>query len=265
MTSPPHDDSRTTTRVLRPARHHHGGPAGHGLPAGNPAVLTFWPDSPYQGFRRGYRCPSAALTAPGRRSVHGRCATDVRRGTDLLAGRRRARRAKAGGRTLSGKRAGGGLRTGRAPGAGEATPPHAPARPPVTGRRGAASTRPAGTAPHPRAESADTRLTARPAARVRPPARRPGPPVPLAIFRLPRVRSGVQGGLWHVRGPERFTRGKAILGMTSLVSQRSVRQPCRTITRQVTRQLWTADRPAAPGRAVTPGQPRNIPAGVNRG
>jgi len=103
------------------------------------------------------------LTARGRRSVHGGCATAGRRGTDLLAGRRRTRRVTAGVRTLSGKRASGGPRTGL-PGAGEATSAHAPARPLVNGRRGGtASTRLAGTAPHPRAESADTKLAARPA------------------------------------------------------------------------------------------------------
>lgn len=171
MTGPPHDDGRQC--VLRPARRRRSGPAGHGRPAGSPAVLTIWIDFPYQGFRWGFWCPSAALTVPGARCVHGRCATDGRRGTDLLAGHRRARRVTAGVRTLSGRRAGGGPRTGQSPGAGEATSAHASARPLlVTGRRGgAASTRPAGTALHPRAESADTRLTARPAARMRP---RPG-------------------------------------------------------------------------------------------
>lgn len=67
------------------------------------------------------------LTARGRRSVHGRCATAGRRGTDLLAGRRSARTATAGTRTSYGERVDGGLRT-RRPGAGEATPAHAPAR-----------------------------------------------------------------------------------------------------------------------------------------
>src|SRR5580698_7081273 len=121
MTSPPHDGSRLAARVPS-----HGGPGVHELPTGFPALLTSWLDSPYQGFRRGYRCPSDDLTAPGSRSVHGRCATDGRRGTDPLAGHRRAHTAKAGVRTLSGKRADGGLRT-RRPGAGEATPAHAPA------------------------------------------------------------------------------------------------------------------------------------------
>lgn len=123
MTSPPHDASRPAARTRR-----HGGLGVYGLPAARPALLTFWLDSPYQGFRWGCRCPSGALTAPVAWSV-GRCATDGRRGTGLLAGRRRARRVKAGVRTRSGKRAGGGLRTGKAPGAGEATPAHAPARP----------------------------------------------------------------------------------------------------------------------------------------
>jgi hypothetical protein len=118
MASPSHDDS--SPRVLPPSR---GGLAG----PKRPALLTFWLDSPYQGFRRGCQCPSGDLTAPGTWSVHGRCATDGRRGTDPLAGHRRAQMVEAGVRTLSGKRADGGLRAGR-PGAGEATPAHAPAR-----------------------------------------------------------------------------------------------------------------------------------------
>ena len=92
------------------------------------------------------------------------CATDGRRGTDLLADHRRARGAKAGVRTPpDGKRAGGGLRAGRIPaGAVEATPTHAPAWPLVQSRRsGTANTRPTGTALHLRAKSADTKLTAR--------------------------------------------------------------------------------------------------------
>jgi hypothetical protein len=207
MSSPPHDDSGPF--VLRPVRHRHGGPAGHGLPGASPAVLTFWLHFPYQGFRWGYRCPGWALTGPGTRSVHGRCATDGRRGTDLLAGHLRARRVKAGVRTRCGERAGGGLRTGRAPGAGEATPAHAPARPLVTGRRGgAASTRLAGTAPHPRAESADTTLTARPARGCDP---RLGGLVRPFPDDLPPAPCSVRGpgGLWRARGPARFTRGKA--------------------------------------------------------
>jgi hypothetical protein len=47
MSSPPHDDS--SPFVLRPVRHRHGGPAGHGLPGASPALLTFWLHSPYQG------------------------------------------------------------------------------------------------------------------------------------------------------------------------------------------------------------------------
>ena len=101
----------------------------------------------------------------------------ARRGTDLLAGRSRARGTKAGVRTLNGQRAGGGLRT-RDLGAGEATSAHAPARPSWSWSAGSASTRPAGPAPGMRAESADTKLTARPTARARPLARRPGPPFP---------------------------------------------------------------------------------------
>jgi hypothetical protein len=255
MTSPPHDASRPAARAPQPVRH------------GHPAVLTFGLDSPYQGFRWGYRCPSGALTAPGSWSVHGRCATDGRRGTNLLAGHRSAHRVTAGMRSLRGERAGGGLRTGRAPGAGEATSAYAPARPLLVNSRrrgGTASTRPARTAPLPRAESADTSLTARPATRVRPaPAARSA--LSLTIFRLPRVRSGGQGGLRRARGPARFTRGKAIIGMTSLVSKRSTRQPPRTVTRQVTRPPRPSDTSAAPGRAVGAGQRLNIPAGVNRG
>ena len=140
MTSPPHDDS--SPRVLLPSR---GGLAG----PRRPALLTFWLDSPYQGFRRGYRCLSGDLTAPGTWSVHGRCATDRRRGTDLLAGHRRARRVKAGVRTpVSGERAGGGPRTGRAPGAGEATPAHAPARLPWSMAGVVALRAPVRPAPH---------------------------------------------------------------------------------------------------------------------
>ena len=139
MTSPPHDDS--SPRVLLPSR---GGLAG----PRRPALLTFWLYSPYQGFRRGCRCPSGDLTAPGSWSVHGRCATDGRRGTDPFAGHRRAHRVKAGVRTLSGKRADGGLRTGR-PGAGEATPAHAPARPPSWSVAGVVAPRaPVQSAPH---------------------------------------------------------------------------------------------------------------------
>lgn len=94
---PQHDDS--SPRVLRPARHRHGGPAERRVLTGSPAVVTVWLDSPYQRFRWGCQCPSGSLTAQGARSVHGRCATAARRGTDLLAGRRRARRGKAGVRT----------------------------------------------------------------------------------------------------------------------------------------------------------------------
>jgi hypothetical protein len=208
MTSPPRHGSRPPACVPRPARH----PAGPPDPrqrAGRSARLTFWLHSPYQGLRRGYRCPSGALTTPGARSVHGSCATDERRGTNLLAGHRRAHTVKAGVRTpVSGERADGGPRTGRAPDAGEATPAHAPARPLVNGRRGGtASTRPARPAPGPRAESANTRLTARHAARVRP---RPGGPVPaasLTIFRLPRVRPGAKAG-FGMRGDRHGSRAE---------------------------------------------------------
>ena len=149
------------------------------------------------------------MTRHPARSVHGRRATAGRRGADLLAGRRRAHRVKAGVRTLSGKRASGGPRTGL-PGAGEATSAHAPARPlSVNGRRcgGTASTRPASTALHPRAESADTNLTARPAARMRP---RPGGPVSRLPWRssaCPRLRSGDQAG-FGVRGDRHGSRAE---------------------------------------------------------
>jgi hypothetical protein len=207
------------------------------------------------------------LTARGRRSVHGGCATDGRRGTDLLAGRRRARTATAGtrgrnGTTRNDRRADGGLRTGRAPGAGEATSAHAPALPPsVNGRRrgGTASTRPASTVLHPRAESAGTRLTARPAARMRP---RPGGPVrrlpgnlpPALVFGPGSRRALACAGTVTVHAR------KGTSGMTSLVSQRSTRRLPRTITRQIPR----TPRPADPGRAVGAGQRLNIPAGGDR-
>jgi hypothetical protein len=181
---------------------------------GGPRVPQSAPRVSLSGF---YRLGSSGgstgdLTARGRRSVHGRCATAGRRGTDFLAGRRRARTATAGARTSYGERADGGPRTGLH-GPGEATPAHAPARPlSVNGRRrgGTARTRPASTALHPRAESADTRLTARPAAWQRP---RPGGPVsrlPWQSSACPRVRSGGPGGLRRARGPARFTRGKAL-------------------------------------------------------
>jgi hypothetical protein len=93
---------------------------------------------------------------------------------------------RAGGRRENPERAGGGPRAGWAPGAGEETPPHAAARPLlIDGRRGGtASTRPAATAPPPRAESADTNLTARPA-RERDPGPAAWPACSLTIFRPP--------------------------------------------------------------------------------
>ena len=138
--------------------------------------------------------------------------------------------------------------------------------PGVTGRRGGTtSTRPDGTAPGARAEAADTNA-------VSPASGAGADPNHGGLVRPPpddlppaRVRSGDPGGLWHARGPARFTRGKATLGMTALVSQRSTRQPSRVITRQVTRLPRSADAPADPGRAVAPGQRLNVPAGVNRG
>ncbi len=115
-------------------------------------------------------------------------------------------------------------------GAGEATSAHAPVRPP--------SREPTCTRP-------------------------PGRPS-LTIFRPPPVRSWGPGGLWHARARSPFTRGKATFSMISLVSERSARQPCWTVTRQMTRLPRTAGGPAGPGLTVTAGQRRNIPAGVNR-
>jgi hypothetical protein len=261
MTSPPHDDSRPAARVPR-----YGGPEVHELPAGFPALLTFWLDSPYQGFRRGCRCPSGDLTAPGSWSVHRRCATDRRRGTDPLAGHRRAHTATAGTRPPRGERADGGLRTGR-PGTGEATPAHAPARPHSWSMAGVVAPRaPVRPAPHrTRALSQHRHQTDSPACGAS--ETRPGGLVRLFPDDLPPspVFGPGVGGLWHARGPERFTRGKAIFGMTSLVSRRSTRQSPRTVTRQVTRLSRPADTSAGPARVVVPGQRLNIPAGVNRG
>jgi hypothetical protein len=265
MTNSPHHGSRLPGRVPRPARPRHAGPSNHGQRTRRSTELTFWLYFPYQGLRWEFRCPSAVLTAPGTWSVHGRCATDERRGTDLLAGRDRARRVKAGVRTRSGKRAGGGPRTGRVPGRGEATPAHAPARPLVNGRRGGtASTRPVGTAPGTGAESADTRLTAR-LRRGCDPGSAARPAASLAIFRLPRVRSGGPGRALACVRTGTVHAQKGTSGMTSLVSQRSTRQPPRTITRQVTRLPRPAGTPADPGRAIAAGQRRNVPAGGDRG
>jgi hypothetical protein len=107
MTSPLHDGSRPSVPW--------------------PVPVSSWPSFYLSGSADG---TAGALTAPGRWSVHRRCATDVRRGTHLLAGRSRAHRVKTGARTPRGKRADGGLRTGRVPDAGEATPAHAPVSPP---------------------------------------------------------------------------------------------------------------------------------------
>jgi hypothetical protein len=260
MTSPPHDASHLAARVPR-----HGGLGVHGLPTGFPALLTFWLDSPYQGFRRGYRCPSGDLTAPGSWSVHGRCATDRRRGTDLLAGHRKAHTATAGTRTPYGERADGGLRAGR-PGAGEATPAHAPARLPSWSMAGVVAPRaPVRPAPHrTRALSQHRHQTDSPACGAS--ADHPGGlarPFPDDLPPSPCSARG-QGGLWRARGPARFTRGKAPFRMTSTVSQRSTRQTTRTVTRQIPRPLRPADPPAAPGRAVGAGQRLNIPAGGDR-
>ena len=101
----------------------------------------------------------------------------ARRGTDLLAGRSRARGTKAGVRTFNGsvRTAGCGPRT-LVPGRQRRrTRQHVPSG---HGRRGSASIRPAGPAPGTRAESADTKLTARPAARGRPLGTAACPPFP---------------------------------------------------------------------------------------
>jgi hypothetical protein len=89
---------------------------------------------------------------------------------------------------------------GEAPGAGEETPAHAPAWPLVNGRRGGtASARPAGTALHPRAESADARLTAR-LARGCDPGSAAWSAASLAIFRLPSCSvQGSRRALAYVR------------------------------------------------------------------
>jgi hypothetical protein len=261
MTSPPHDASRPAARAPR-----HGGPEVHGLPAGFPALLTPWLDSPYQGCRRGYRCPSGDLTAPGSRSVHGSCATDRRRGTDPLAGHRRAHTATAGTRTPDGERADGGLRTGQ-PGAGEATPPHAPARPPSWSMAGAVvePRSPARRAPHrTRALSQHRHQTDSPDCGASATATAAWPACSLTIFRLPpcsargprRALACAETATVHAR--------KGTIGMTSPVSQRSTRQPPRTVTRQIPRTLRPADAPAAPGRAVGAGQRLNIPGGGDR-
>jgi hypothetical protein len=233
-------------------------------PRGDSGPRASWPSFYRSGDTGG--C-TGALTARGTPSVHGRCATDRRRGTDLLAGRRRARTVTAGMRTPYGERAGGGPRTGLVPGGREETPAHAPARPLlVNGRRrgGTASTRPASTAPHPRAESADTSLTARPA-RERDPgtaariAALPGnlPPAPVFAPGARRALACAGTGTVHA--------WKGTFGMTtSLVSRRSTRQPPRTVTRQVTRPSRPADAPADPGRDVGAGQRLNIPAGGDR-
>jgi hypothetical protein len=196
MTTPP-----------RPAWPQPARPPERRQPARRSAGLTFWLDSPYQGFRRGYRCPSGDLTAPRSWSVHGRCATAGRR---VFADHRRARTVKAGMRTLSGERAGGGLRTGLVPGGGEETPAHAPARPSlVNGRRrgGTTSTRPAGTALHPRAESADASLTARPARGCDPGTAARSAALPWRSPACPGVRPGGKAG-FGVRGDRHGSRAE---------------------------------------------------------
>jgi hypothetical protein len=263
MTCPPYEDG--SPRVLRPARHPHGGLAGHRLQAGSCAVLTFWLHSPYQRLPRGLRCPPGALTRHRARSVHERRATDVRRGTDLLVGHSRARGVKAGVRTLSGKHADGGPRAGWRPGAGEAPSAHAPARPLVTGRRGGtASTRPAGTARGTRAESADTRLTARPSARMRPRHGAWSAPS-LAIFRLPPC------SVWEPR------RALVCAGTDTVHARKGTSShdfACQPAFRSAALPdsypagdplPRPAGPPAAPGGAVGAGQRRNIPATQNQG
>jgi hypothetical protein len=226
--------------------------------------------APYVSWSSFYRLGSSDgstgdLTARGRRSVHGRCATAGRRGTDLLAGRRRARTATAGTRTSYGVRADGGLRTGR-PGAGEATPAHAPARLPWSmagvvvelrspARRAPRCTRALSQHRY-EADSPDCGASATTAAALSAPS--------LTIFRLPpcsargsrRALACVRTGTVHAR--------KGTSGMTSPVSQRSTRQTPRTVTRQIPRTFRPADRPADPGWVVGAGQRLNIPGGGDR-
>ena len=231
MTSPPHDGSRLAARVPR-----HGGPGVHGRPAGCLALLTSWLDSPYRGFRRGYRCPSGALTTPGPWSVHGSCATDGRRGTDPLAGHRRAHTVKAGVRTLTGERADGGLRTGQAPGAGEETPAHAPARPSWSMAGVVALRAPARPTPHrTRALSQHRHKADSPACGAS--ETRPGGLVrpSLTIFRLPPCSARGSRRTLACAGTGTVHARKGTFGMTSLVSQRSTRQPPRAVTRQMLR------------------------------
>ena len=204
------------------------------------------------------------LTAPGSWSVHGRCATAGRRGTDLLAGRR-ARTATAGTRPSYGERADGGLRTGR-PGAGEATPTYAPAglpwsmagvvvAPRAPARRAPRCTRELSQYRH-EADSPDCGASATAPAAWSAPS--------LTIFRLPpcsarglrRALACAGTGTVHAR--------KGTFGMTSPVSQCSTRQTPRTVTRQLPRPSRPADALAAPGRAVGAGQRLNIPGGGDR-
>jgi hypothetical protein len=258
MASLPHDASRLAARALRPVRH------------GRPVVLTSGLDSPYQGFLWGYRCPSGVLTAPGAWSVHGRCATAGRRGTDPLAGHRRARTATAGTRTRNGttrndRRADGGLRT-RRPGAGEATPAHAPARPPSWSMAGVVAPRaPVRPAPHRTRALSQHRHEADSPACGASETRDGGPVRPsLTIFRLPPCSARGPRRALACAGTGTVHARKGTLGMTSPVSQRSTRQPPRTVTRQIPRPPRPADPPAAPGRAVGAGQRLNIPAGGDR-
>jgi hypothetical protein len=205
------------------------------------------------------------LTSRARRSVHGTCATAGRRGTNLLAGRRRARTATAGTRTPYGECADGGLRTGR-PGAGEATPAHAPARPPSWSLAGVVAPRaPVRPAPHrTRALSQHRLQTDSPACGTS--ADRPGGLTRLFPDDLPpsSVFDPGPGRALACAGTATIHARKGTSGMTSPVSQRSTRQPPRTITRQVTRPPRPANRLAAPGRAVRAGQRLNIPAGGDR-
>ena len=259
MASPPHDARRLAARAPRPARR------------GHPAVLAFWLDSPYRGFRWGCRCPSGDLTAPGSWSVHGRCATDRRRGTDPLAGHRRARTATAGtrprnGTTRNARRADGGLRTGRAPGAGEATPAHAPARPPSWSMAGVVALRaPARPAPHrTRALSQHKHEADSPAcARMRPrhsgPVRRFPDNLPPAPVFGPGARAGF--GMRkdrHGSRAERHLRHDLACQPAFHPATPSDGYPASDPAPR------PADAPAAPDRAVAAGQRLNIPAGGDR-
>jgi hypothetical protein len=130
-----------------------------------PRDVTFWLYFPYQGFRSGYRCFRGALTGRGPRSVHGRCARLPRGVAPIFLP---AAAGRAGPKLAYGPSTGSVRTAGCGPGTlvpgrrRRRTRQHVPSG---HGRRGSASIRPAGPAPGTRAESADTKLTARPAAR----------------------------------------------------------------------------------------------------